>query len=168
MKLLFSKFNTFLLRLNFLGLNPSSVLLSLGFSLCLSAPVQAADFRSILPAKAIAYDAPSAESTKAYIMTQGYPVEVIVNLGAWVKVRDQRGGLSWLEGKNLDAKRTVIVTNNTEIKAAESAESSLLASVEKDVVLEVLSPSINQGWVKVKHRDGIIGYIQSSAIWGLF
>ncbi|MCH9798360.1 MAG: hypothetical protein K0U17_00340, partial [Betaproteobacteria bacterium] len=71
MKLLFSKFNTFLLRLNFLGLNPSSVLLSLGFSLCLSAPVQAADFRSILPAKAIAYDAPSAESTKAYIMTQG-------------------------------------------------------------------------------------------------
>ncbi len=162
MKSLFSKFITFLLRLN-----PSLVLLSLGFSLSLSLPVQAADFRSILPAKAIAFDAPSAESTKTYIMTQGYPVEVIVNLGAWVKVRDQHGGLSWLEGKDLSAKRTVIVTANAEIKEAESADSKLLATVDKDVVLEVLSPSINLGWVKVKHRNCVSGYIQTSAIWGL-
>ncbi len=161
MKLLFSKFTH-----SFLRKNPSLLLLSLGFSLCLSAQVQAADFRSILPAKAIAYDAPSAVSTKAYIMTQGYPVEVIVNLGAWVKVRDQRGGLSWLEGKDLDVKKTVLVIGNAEIKAAESADSALLATVEKDVVLELLSPSINQGWVKVKHRDGVTGYIQSNAIWG--
>jgi SH3-like domain-containing protein len=163
MKLLLSKFNLFLLRLN-----PSLVLLSLGFSFCLSAQVQAADFRSILPAKAIAYDAPSVASTKAYIMTQGYPVEVIVNLGAWVKVRDQRGGLSWLEGKDLDVKKTVLVIANAEIKAAESADSALLASVEKDVVLELLSPNINQGWVKVKHRDGVTGYIHSNAIWGQY
>jgi SH3-like domain-containing protein len=148
--------------------NPSLVLLSLGFSLGLSTPVQAADFRSILPAKAIAYDAPSAESTKLYIMEQGYPVEVIVNLGAWVKVRDQRRGLSWVEGKDLDTKHTVLVTDNTEIKDAESSDAKLLATVEKDVVLELLSPSINKGWVKIKHRDGIVGYIQSSAIWGLY
>jgi SH3-like domain-containing protein len=163
MKLVFSKFNAF-----FLGLNPSLVSVSLGFCLCLTGQVQAADFRSILPAKAIAYDAPSTESTKSYIMTQGYPVEVIVNLREWIKVRDQRGGLNWLEGKDLDIKLTVLVTGLAEIKLAESAESTLLATVEKDVVLEVVSPGINQGWVKVKHRDGIIGYIQSRAIWGLY
>lgn len=162
MKTLFSKFNTSALRLN-----PSLVLLSLGFSLCLAIQAQAADFRSILPAKAITYDAPSAEATKTYIMTKGYPVEVIVNLGAWVKVRDQRGGLSWVEGKDLDAKRTVVVIANTEIKETENADSKLLATVEKDVILEVLSPGINLGWVKVKHRDGISGYIQSNVIWGL-
>jgi SH3-like domain-containing protein len=148
-------------------LNPSLVLLSLGFSLIFTTSANAAEFRSILPAKAISYDAPSAESNKLYIMKQGYPVEVIVNLGAWVKVRDQQSGLSWLEGKDLDSKRMLIVTDTTEIRDAENTNAKLLATVEKDVVLELLSPNINNGWVKVKHLDGITGYIQSSTIWGL-
>ena len=148
-------------------LNPSLALLSLGFSLCFSMQVQAAEFRSVLPIKAVAYDAPSAESAKVYIMHQGYPVEVIVNLGDWLKVRDQRSGLSWIQGKDLDEKRTVLVTDSTDIKATESATAQLLATVDKDVVLELVSPKINNGWVKVKHRDGIVGYIQNSAIWGL-
>jgi SH3-like domain-containing protein len=148
-------------------LNPSLVLLSLGFSLIFTTSANAAEFRSILPAKAISYDAPSAESNKVYIMKQGYPVEVIVNLGAWVKVRDQQSGLSWLEGKDLDSKRMLIVTDTTEIRDAENTNAKLLATVEKDVVLELLSPNIINGWVKVKHLDGITGYIQSSTIWGL-
>jgi SH3-like domain-containing protein len=163
MKSLLSQLKTFSLRLN-----RSLILLGLGFSLCVPTLVQAANFRSILPEKAIAYDAPSAEAVKLYIMQQGYPVEVVVNLGAWVKVFDQRSDLSWVAGKDLDVKRTVLVTDNTEIKEKESADAKLLGRVEKDVVLELLSPSINKGWVKVKHRDGIVGYIQSSAIWGLY
>lgn len=148
-------------------LNPSLTLLCLGFSLVFVLPAHAAEFRSILSTKAITYDAPSAESNKLYIMHQGYPVEVIVNLGSWVKVRDQRGGLSWAEGKDLDNKRMVLVTTQSDIRETESIASTLLATIEQDIVLELLSPSINQGWVKVKHRDGIVGYIQSSAIWGV-
>lgn len=143
-------------------------MLSLVVSFCLPAQAHAADFRSILPEKTISYDAPSAEATKLYIMRQGYPVEVIVNLGAWVKVRDQQGSLSWVAGKDLGTARTVLVIASTDVREAESAEAKLLATVEKDVVLEVLSPSLNQGWVKIKHRDGLVGYVQSSAIWGLY
>ncbi len=163
MKHLFSKSNVLSK-----WMNPGLLLLSLGFSLCMSMHVQAADFRSILPVKAITYDAPSSASKKLYIMHHGYPVEIIVNLGEWVKVRDQRSGLSWVAGKDLATKRTVVVTDNTEIKEAENAESKLLATVEKDVVLDLVSAKINRGWVRVKHRDGITGYIQSSAIWGLY
>jgi SH3-like domain-containing protein len=162
MKSFFSKFNTLLLRIN-----PSLLLLSLGFSFCLSVPVQAADFRSISPVKAIGYDAPSVEASKIYIMAQGYPVEVIVNLGAWVKVRDQLGALTWAEAKDLDVKRTVLVISDAEIREAESPDAKLLAMVEKQVVLELLSSEMNNSWVKVKHRDGIVGYIQRTAIWGL-
>ncbi len=163
MKSLFSLFTILVSHLS-----PSKVFISLGFSLCLALQANAADFRSILPTKAITYDAPSAASKKLFIMQQGYPVEIIVNLGEWVKVRDQLSGLSWIEGKDLDTKRTVLVTDSTDIKEAESADSKLLATVEKDVVLELVSPSIRNGWVKVKHQDGIVGYIQSSAIWGLY
>lgn len=162
MKLLLAKFKCFSS-----WLNPSLVLLSLGFSLAFPMLAQAADFRSILPVKAITYDAPSTESNKLYIMNQGYPVEVIVDLGAWIKVRDQRSGLSWVEGKDLDSKQMVLVTDNTDIRETESVDGKLIATVEKDVVLELLSPKMNWGWVKVKHQNGISGYIQSSAIWGL-
>jgi SH3-like domain-containing protein len=140
--------------------------LVLALSLVFSCSVLALDFRSVVPAKAVLYDAPSKEANKLYILSAGYPVEIIVNLGDWLKVRDQQGGLSWIESKQLSAKRTVLVTENTEIKSAENASSPLLATVEKDVTLEMLSPIIKNGWVKVKHRDGIIGFVQASALWG--
>jgi SH3-like domain-containing protein len=135
-------------------------------SLVFSCSALALDFRSVVPAKAVLYDAPSKEANKLYILSGGYPVEIIVNLGDWLKVRDQQGGLSWIESKYLSAKRTVLVMENTEIKSAEIASAPLLATVEKDVTLEMLSPIIKNGWVKVKHRDGIIGFVQASALWG--
>ena len=150
------------IKLYKLALLPGFMLLSLVFS----CSAQALDFRSVASAKAVLYDAPSKEANKLYILSDGYPVEIIVNLGDWLKVRDQQGGLSWIESKQLSAKRTVLVIENTEIKAAENASAPLLATVEKDVTLEMLSPIIKNGWVKVKHRDGIIGFVQASALWG--
>ncbi|MES2636354.1 MAG: SH3 domain-containing protein [Pseudomonadota bacterium] len=146
-------------------LNPVKTLMVL-LGLACSFNAAALDFRSITTPKAILYDAPSTEATKLYILGQGYPVEVIVNLGEWIKVRDAMGGLSWVEGKQLSNKRTVLVLTTTEIKSAEDAGSSLVATAEKDVVLELLSSSTKSGWVKVKHRDGLTGYVSSTALWG--
>lgn len=126
----------------------------------------ALDFRSVASTKAILYDAPSVEASKLYILGQGYPVEVIVNLGEWIKVRDALGGLSWIEGKQLSNKRMVLVIAKTDIKSTEDASSGLIASVEKDVVLELLPSETKTGWIKVKHRDGATGYVPNSALWG--
>ena len=134
--------------------------------LAFSFPAQALDFRSVVPSKAITYDAPSKEAVKLYILSSGYPVEVIVNLGDWIKVRDNQGGLSWLESKALSPKRTVLVLAKTEIKVSEDALSALVATVEKDVVLELLAGGANNNWVKVKHRDGVTGFVQADKLWG--
>ncbi len=148
------------------SVNPSLVLLCLGFCLCFVNVAQALEFRSVAPPKAVMLDAPSLAAKKVYILSQGYPVEVIVNLGTWVKVRDQQGGLSWVENKYLASKRTLLVTADAEIKVKEDSAAALLASVERGVVLELLSPTIKNGWIKVKHRDGITGYIKSHLVWG--
>lgn len=134
--------------------------------LMISCHAFALDFRSIATPKAILYDAPSIEASKLYILGQDYPVEVIVNLGEWIKVRDALGSLSWVEGKQLGNKRTVLVVTKTDIKSAEDAASGLVATVEKDVVLELLPSTSKTGWVKVKHRDGATGYVLNSALWG--
>ena len=125
----------------------------------------AAEYRTVNVPKAIVYDSPSAQGKKLYLLSQGYPVEVIVNLAEWVKVRDQQGGLSWIEAKQLSAKRTLLIVFPVEIKQTPEATSALLARVEKDVVVDLLEPAKN-GWVKVKHRDGLVGFVPTSAVWG--
>ena len=140
-----------------------------GLLLCLafSLPANALEFRSIAPVKAILYDAPSLEASKLYILSQSYPVELIVNLNNWVKVRDATGALSWIESKSLSSKRTVLVLAKTDIKLSEDAASALVATVEKDVVLELLPMTAKNGWVKVKHGDGITGFVQVTNLWGV-
>ena len=137
------------------------------FSLIFSFSAIAVEYRSVALGKAVLYDAPSKEASKLYILGSGYPVEIIVNLGDWLKVRDQLGSLSWIESKSLSTKRMVLVLAKIELKTSEDINSSMLATVEKDVVLELISPSIKNGWVKVKHRDGIVGYVQVASLWGI-
>lgn len=127
----------------------------------------ALDFRSIAVTKAVLFDAPSSQAKKLFVIWQDYPVEVIVNLGEWVKVRDNQGGLTWVEAKNLSPKRTVIVLNGpVELRAAADGSSEILSRLEKDVVLDLVE-SAPGGWAKVKHRDGLVGYVPAAAVWGL-
>ncbi len=127
----------------------------------------ALEYRSVAVPKAILYDAPSSLAKKVLLLSQYYPVEIIVNLGDWIKVRDAQGSISWIETKQLSSKRTVMVSiNHAEIRQAANATSTLIATLEKDVVLEIVDLKLNNGWVKVKHRDGATGYILISSTWG--
>ncbi|HYN54269.1 MAG TPA: SH3 domain-containing protein [Methylotenera sp.] len=129
--------------------------------------VSALEFRSVAVPKAVLYDAPSSSAKKILLLSQYYPVEIVVNLGDWLKVRDSRGGISWVEAKQLSTKRMVMITaSKAELRQAADAASGVLATLEKDVVLEVADEKLNNGWLKVKHRDGISGYILISSTWG--
>lgn len=131
------------------------------------AMASALDFRSVSVSKAVLYDAPSASAKKVLLLSQNYPVEVVVNLGDWLKVRDAEGALNWVEAKQLSNKRTVMVSaNKAELRQSADATSNLVATVEKAVLLEVADAKLNNGWIKVKHRDGLSGYILISSTWG--
>ena len=106
-----------------------------------------AEFRSVSVSKTILYEAPSATTKRVYLVSEGYPLEVIVNLGDWLKVRDPYGTLSWVESKNLQSKRTVIVkVDKANIFKEPELKSALLANIEKDVVIELSDPLITSGW----------------------
>lgn len=140
----------------------ASVLVSLN-----AMPAHAIEFRTVAANKSVVYDAPSTEANKLYIFGSGYPVEVIVNLGEWIKVRDHFGSLSWIQNKQLTNKRSVLVLqDNTPLKQSEDANAALVTTLAKDVVVELLTPVAKNGWVKVKHRDGLTGFVQATALWG--
>lgn len=127
----------------------------------------ALEYRSVAVPKAILYDAPSSSAKKILLLSQYYPVEIIVNLGDWIKVRDAQGSISWVEAKQLSSKRTVMVNvSRAEIRQSADAKSALVAALEKEVALEVVDLKLNNGWLKVKHRDGVAGYILILSTWG--
>ncbi len=127
--------------------------------------VSALEFRSIAVPRAVLFDAPSAQAKKLFVIWEGYPVEIIVNLGDWVKVRDNQGGLTWVESRQLSPKRTVIVVqDNAEMRESADAAAPLVSRLQKDVVLDYLETT--SGWVRVRHRDGLAGYVQTTAVWG--
>ena len=145
----------------------SKKLLVISLLALMPATALALEYRSVAVPKAVLYDAPSAAAKKIFLLSQYYPVEVIVNLGDWVKVRDAKGSINWVEAKQLSDKRMVIVmANNAEMRQAADVASSVVAAVEKNVVLEVLDTNPSNGWLKVKHRDGVTGYILISTTWG--
>ncbi|MFZ6845712.1 SH3 domain-containing protein [Undibacterium sp. RuTC16W] len=145
-----------------------SLVLSVVLALAsVSGAALALDFKSIGPSPVIFYDAPSAKGSKVYVAPRGMPVEVILSYGTWSKVRDMGGDLSWVESKELVARRNVVVrVANAKVRAAADESSALIFSADKNVLLEMAEPA-NAGWVKVKHRDGQIGYVKVAEVWGV-
>ncbi|MFH1657778.1 MAG: SH3 domain-containing protein [Pseudomonadota bacterium] len=127
----------------------------------------AIDYRSVSVPAAILFDAPSLQGKKLYLIKAQTPVEVVVKLEGWFKVRDAEGTLAWLESRNLVDKRTLVVTApQAEIRQSDKPESTVLAELDKWVAVEFIEPA-SPGWAKVRHRDGATGYIRSTQVWGL-
>lgn len=128
--------------------------------------VAALEFFSIADSAVIMYDAPSLKAGKVFVASRHLPVEAIVKVEGWVKVRDSGGGLAWVEEKTLSNKRYVIVTApQAEAYQAADVSSPLLFEAQKNVVMEWLEPAVN-GWIKVRHRDGQSGYVRTHQVWG--
>lgn len=137
------------------------------FALALAAAqAAAADFRSVQDNAAVLYDAPSRASTPLYVVQRLYPLEVIVNLEAWVKVRDHTGALTWIEKKSLGERRTVLVTvASAEARARPEPGAPLAFTAAQNVALELVEVAPG-GWLRVRHADGASGYMRANQVWG--
>jgi SH3-like domain-containing protein len=127
----------------------------------------AIDYRSVDVPAAILYDSPSQKGKKLYLIKAQTPVEVVVRLEGWLKVRDAEGTLAWIEVNNVGERRTLVVTAaRAEIRQSATAEAPVVAELEKWVAVEFIEPATT-GWAKVRHRDGVTGFVRSTQVWGL-
>jgi SH3-like domain-containing protein len=134
--------------------------------LLLSAAAHAAEFRSVEEAAAVLYDAPSRAAKPLYVVSRLYPLEVIVRLEAWVKVRDHAGALAWVETKALGERRMVVVTaTSADVRVRPEEGAPLAFSASQNVALELVEGA-PAGWLRVRHADGASGYVHVSQVWG--
>ena len=126
----------------------------------------ALEYLSLADNAVIMYNAPSIKADKLYVASRHLPVEAVVRVEGWIKVRDSSGTLSWVEQKAISGKRfVVVIEQQAQIYQAADINSTLLFLAQKDVVFEWLENSSN-GWVKVRHRNGQSGYVKTNQIWG--
>jgi hypothetical protein len=125
------------------------------------------DFKTVGPRATVLYDAPSLKGGKLFIAPAGMPVEILVGYGDWVKVRDAAGDMAWVQAKALSAKRNVIVRAAVaKVHAAPEDAAPVILLLDKNVLLELVDPEAGP-WVRVRHRDGLTGYIKASDVWGI-
>ena len=131
-----------------------------------AASAYAVDFKLIGAAPAVLYDAPSEKGRKVFVAPRGMPVEIVLTYGEWTKVRDAGGDLSWVESRQLSNKRIVVVTAaNARLRASADDAAPVVATVERGVLLELADP-VASGWIKVRHRDGVTGFVKATEVWG--
>ena len=139
------------------------LILLLGFHLHV---IAALEYLSMADNAVIMYNAPSKKADKLYVASRNLPVEAVVRVEGWVKVRDSSGTLSWVEQKAVSDKLfVVVIEQQAQVYQAADINSTLVFKAQKDVVLEWLETSVN-GWAKVQHRDGQTGYVKITQVWG--
>jgi SH3-like domain-containing protein len=150
-------------------MHASARLAGLGWiaALLAAAPAWALEFRSVAEAGSVMYDAPSQKAKPIFLVARGTPVEVVVSLEGWIKVRDAAGDIAWIEKRTLADKRMLIVTaRSAEVRSQADAGAPLVFEADKDVVLELVEAG-PPGWARVRHRDGQSGFVRVNQVWGL-
>lgn len=128
--------------------------------------VQALDYASVAADSAILYDAPSTKAKKLFVASRFWPLEQVVSLDAWVKVRDSSGSLAWIEKRALSDKRMVVViTTLAAMRQLPEDNAAVIMQARQQVALEWLERT-GTGWIKVRHPDGITGYTKATDVWG--
>ena len=126
----------------------------------------AVEFRSVSDNAAILYDAPSVKGKKLYLVGRGYPVEVVVTVEGWVKVRDAGGEFSWIESKLLSDRRTVMVkVPLAPVHESADERSPIVFQAQQHVLLDLVEVAAG-GWLRVRHRDGQGGFVRAVQVWG--
>lgn len=140
---------------------------ALAFVLALGAgAATGAEFRSVNEASAILYDAPSTAAVPVFVVTRGYPLEIVATTDAWLKVKDHAGGLNWIERKAVSTRRTVVVTSSRADARERPDDSAPVAfAAAQSVVLDLVEIAPG-GWLRVRHADGATGYMRASQLWG--
>ncbi len=144
------------------------------FAIGLAFPLAcAADYRATGDPATVLYDAPSTRAKPMFVYGRDVPVEVLVVVEGWTKVRDESGTIGWIASKSLSDKRMLEVrAPGADVRAAPDDAAPVVFRADKDLLLELAEPATSPaaasapGWVKVRHRDGATGYVRLSQVFG--
>lgn len=103
-------------------------------------------------------------------LDEGFPLKVLKRAGEWYRVRDFEGTIGWVHrGVVANTPHMIVKTNkNTKkqinIRSGPGTKYKVVAKANYGVVLKTLEQK--NGWVKVQHEQGVIGWVKRNLLWG--
>lgn len=101
-----------------------------------------------------------------WVLSRGYPLEVLAKKGKWIQVRDFENDRGWVY-KPLTSTRAphhVVKVQVLNIRSKPSLRSKVLAKAAHGEILKTLGRKGD--WVKVQQDGGLIGWVARRLVWG--
>lgn len=96
---------------------------------------------------------------------RGFPLEVVSTKGNWVKVRDFENDTGWVHKEFLGSEAHLIVKKKrVNIRSGPGTRFKLVGKANYGVVFQTVERK--KGWVKVRHENGLTGWVLRSLLWG--
>jgi len=95
----------------------------------------------------------------------GYPLKVLEHQGSWFKVEDFEGDEGWIY-KTLVAREPHLIVKKRRVnmRSGPGDNYRVVGKANYGVVFKTLE--VKNGWARVKHENGMIGWISRSLLWG--
>lgn len=96
---------------------------------------------------------------------RGYPLKVLGRQGNWLKVIDFENDTGWIY-KPLVSHRAYLIVKKpvVNIRSGPGTGYRLIGKANYGVVLRTVSRS--RSWVKIRHENGLTGWVKRSLLWG--
>lgn len=107
-------------------------------------------------------------TTKAILweLGEGFPLRVLRTKGKWLKVTDFENDEGWIHKDFVNRTPHMIVKKQlVNIRSGPGTRYQLVGKANYGVVFKTIKYGKN-GWVKVKHENGLIGWVKRNLLWG--
>ncbi len=96
---------------------------------------------------------------------RGFPLKILGTKGGWSKVEDFEGDTGWVYSTLVNRKAHLIVKKKRiNVRSGPSSSYRLVGKANYGVVFKTIKNS--KGWVKVKHENGLTGWVRRDLLWG--
>ena len=144
-------------------------LVAISLSGLMAMQASAIEYRAAGKNGVVLYESPASSAKKRFVVSEGYPAEVVITQNGWLKLRDRNGMLAWGVTKDWSTRRTVVVvTDKAALYGKPDASASITGQLSKDVWLQLLpAASTAPGWAHVQHKSGVSGWVRVTDVWGM-
>lgn len=127
--------------------------------------VCAAKMVSVAGAEVMFRSGPSDSNEVKWILTRGFPLQVIKSRGKWLNVRDFENDEGWVYAPLTNATPHMIVNAKVvNIRSGPGEKYRIIGQANYGVVFRTLEKT--KTWVKVRHENGKTGWITRKGLWG--
>ncbi len=96
-----------------------------------------------------------------------FPIEIIEDYDVWRKIKEIDGTQGWIHQSMLSSRRYGIIQEKTKLTRKQDINSQIVAYVEPNVVVKIISCSKNSLMCRVEVK-GKHGFVPRNILWGIY